>query len=133
SREVAGTFPLVSCQGCAFGLTKSRRCSRQPVDGRKLEDRAMRVRFWGTRGSVPTPGPATTRFGGNTACIEVVAADGTCVVLDWGGLGAGCGETRPRFTRRGPAADPYTADPHPLGPHPGLPLLCPCLPTWCHP
>src|SRR5215475_3862286 len=44
----------------------------------------MRVRFWGTRGSVPTPGPATTRFGGNTSCVEVVAADGTCVVLDCG-------------------------------------------------
>jgi len=44
----------------------------------------MRVRFWGTRGSVPTPGPATTRFGGNTSCVEVVAADGTCLVLDCG-------------------------------------------------
>jgi phosphoribosyl 1,2-cyclic phosphodiesterase/CRP-like cAMP-binding protein len=44
----------------------------------------MRVRFWGTRGSVPTPGPATTRFGGNTSCVEVVTADGTCVVLDCG-------------------------------------------------
>jgi phosphoribosyl 1,2-cyclic phosphodiesterase/CRP-like cAMP-binding protein/CheY-like chemotaxis protein len=44
----------------------------------------MRVHFWGTRGSVPTPGPATIRFGGNTSCVEVVAADGTCVVLDCG-------------------------------------------------
>mgnify|MGYP003288361563 CR=1 FL=1 len=44
----------------------------------------MRVRFWGTRGSVPAPGPATTRFGGNTSCVEVLAADGTCVVLDCG-------------------------------------------------
>jgi phosphoribosyl 1,2-cyclic phosphodiesterase/CRP-like cAMP-binding protein len=44
----------------------------------------MRVRFWGTRGSVPAPGQATTRFGGNTSCIEVAAADGTCLVLDCG-------------------------------------------------
>jgi phosphoribosyl 1,2-cyclic phosphodiesterase/CRP-like cAMP-binding protein len=44
----------------------------------------MRVRFWGTRGSVPAPGGATTRFGGNTSCVEVVAEDGTCVVLDCG-------------------------------------------------
>jgi phosphoribosyl 1,2-cyclic phosphodiesterase/CRP-like cAMP-binding protein len=44
----------------------------------------MRVRFWGTRGSVPAPGPATTRFGGNTSCVEVLAADGTCLVLDCG-------------------------------------------------
>ena len=32
---------------------------------------AMRVRFWGVRGSVPCPGPETIRYGGNTACIEV--------------------------------------------------------------
>ncbi|HLI26665.1 MAG TPA: cyclic nucleotide-binding domain-containing protein [Chloroflexota bacterium] len=44
----------------------------------------MRVRFWGTRGSVPTPGPRTARFGGNTACVEVEADDGTRLVLDCG-------------------------------------------------
>src|SRR3712207_1663748 len=44
----------------------------------------MRVRFWGTRGSVPVPGAATTRFGGNTSCVEVISDDGTCVVLDCG-------------------------------------------------
>jgi CheY-like chemotaxis protein/phosphoribosyl 1,2-cyclic phosphodiesterase len=44
----------------------------------------MRVRFWGTRGSVPTPGPTTFRYGGNTSCVEVRAADGTLVVLDCG-------------------------------------------------
>ena len=44
----------------------------------------MRGRFWGTRGSVPAPGPATTRFGGNTSCVEVLTADGTCLVLDCG-------------------------------------------------
>jgi phosphoribosyl 1,2-cyclic phosphodiesterase/CheY-like chemotaxis protein len=32
---------------------------------------AMRVKFWGTRGSIPTPGPSTQRYGGNTACVEV--------------------------------------------------------------
>src|SRR5919106_396133 len=44
----------------------------------------MRIRFWGTRGSVPAPGLATARFGGNTSCVEVVSDDGTCVVLDCG-------------------------------------------------
>src|SRR5437763_471176 len=29
------------------------------------------VRFWGVRGSYPTPGPRTIRYGGNTACVEV--------------------------------------------------------------
>lgn len=44
----------------------------------------MRVRFWGTRGSVPTPGATTVRYGGNTSCVEVRAADGTLVILDCG-------------------------------------------------
>ncbi len=42
----------------------------------------MRVRFWGTRGSLPQPGHSTLRYGGNTSCVEVRAADGTLVVLD---------------------------------------------------
>lgn len=44
----------------------------------------MRVRFWGTRGSVPAPGPGTIRYGGNTSCVEVRGDDGTLVVLDAG-------------------------------------------------
>lgn len=31
----------------------------------------FRVKFWGTRGSIATPGPETIRYGGNTACVEV--------------------------------------------------------------
>ena len=33
------------------------------------------VTFWGVRGSIPTPGHATQRYGGNTACIEVQAGE----------------------------------------------------------
>ena len=44
----------------------------------------MRVRFWGTRGSLPQAGHGTLRYGGNTACVEVQANDGTLVVLDCG-------------------------------------------------
>src|SRR5580658_8012990 len=29
------------------------------------------VKFWGTRGSIATPGPGTVRYGGNTSCTEV--------------------------------------------------------------
>ncbi|MGE0160186.1 MAG: MBL fold metallo-hydrolase [Gemmatimonadales bacterium] len=29
------------------------------------------VRCWGTRGSIPSPGPSTVRYGGNTSCFEV--------------------------------------------------------------
>jgi len=44
----------------------------------------MRIRFWGTRGSLAKPGPSTIRYGGNTSCVEVRAPDGTLIVLDCG-------------------------------------------------
>ena len=44
----------------------------------------MRVRFWGTRGSVPTPGPSTVRYGGNTACVEMRTNAGTFLIFDSG-------------------------------------------------
>jgi phosphoribosyl 1,2-cyclic phosphodiesterase len=42
-----------------------------------------RIKFWGVRGSVPTPGAATVKYGGNTSCVEV-RADGQLIVLDAG-------------------------------------------------
>jgi phosphoribosyl 1,2-cyclic phosphodiesterase len=44
----------------------------------------MRVRFWGTRGSIATPGPGTNHFGGNTACIQLTTDSGQVLVLDCG-------------------------------------------------
>jgi phosphoribosyl 1,2-cyclic phosphodiesterase len=44
----------------------------------------VRVKVWGARGSIPSPGPETTRFGGNTSCVEVTLSDGTTIVLDAG-------------------------------------------------
>jgi phosphoribosyl 1,2-cyclic phosphodiesterase/CheY-like chemotaxis protein len=49
-----------------------------------LESRAVLIRFWGTRGSIPTPGRGTTLYGGNTSCVELRADDGTVVILDCG-------------------------------------------------
>jgi len=40
--------------------------------------------FWGTRGSIPTPGPRTARYGGNTPCIGITGGDGNIIVLDAG-------------------------------------------------
>jgi phosphoribosyl 1,2-cyclic phosphodiesterase len=42
-----------------------------------------RVKFWGVRGSIPTPGPTTVHYGGNTSCVEV-RADGQIIILDAG-------------------------------------------------
>jgi len=44
----------------------------------------MRVTLFGTRGSVPAPGPDTAHFGGNTPSVEVRGEDGTVLVLDAG-------------------------------------------------
>jgi phosphoribosyl 1,2-cyclic phosphodiesterase len=44
----------------------------------------VRLKLWGTRGSVPVPGQATARYGGNTSCVQVTLADGTTLVLDAG-------------------------------------------------
>ena len=45
---------------------------------------SFRVQFWGTRGSIPSPGRSTVRYGGNTPCVEVRTADGWLVILDAG-------------------------------------------------
>jgi len=44
----------------------------------------MQVRFWGVRGSIPTPGPETVRYGGNTTCVELVLESGAHLILDAG-------------------------------------------------
>lgn len=44
----------------------------------------LRVQFWGTRGSIPSPGRRTVRYGGNTPCVELRTADGWPIILDAG-------------------------------------------------
>ncbi len=44
---------------------------------------AVWFKFWGVRGSIPTPGPGTVRYGGNTSCVEV-RAGGQHIILDAG-------------------------------------------------
>jgi diguanylate cyclase (GGDEF)-like protein len=44
----------------------------------------MLVRFWGTRGSIPAPGPSTAKYGGNTSCVEVWPDDDTVIIFDSG-------------------------------------------------
>ena len=52
-----------------------------------ITDQTFSVTFWGVRGGYPKPGPTTTKFGGNTTCIEVRAGNhliiidaGTCII-----------------------------------------------------
>ena len=49
----------------------------------KSSNSQLKVRIWGVRGSIPVPGSATLRYGGNTSCVEVRAGD-EIIVLDAG-------------------------------------------------
>jgi phosphoribosyl 1,2-cyclic phosphodiesterase len=44
----------------------------------------MEVTFWGVRGSIPSPGPATVRYGGNTSCVSVRLQGGEIIMIDCG-------------------------------------------------
>lgn len=60
----------------------------------------MKVRFWGVRGSLATPGRDTARYGGNTACVHVQGSEGSCVVLDAGTGIRALGNALPAEVRR---------------------------------
>jgi phosphoribosyl 1,2-cyclic phosphodiesterase len=59
----------------------------------------MKLKLWGTRGSVPAPGPETMRYGGNTSCVEVTLSDGSTLILDAGTGIRNLGLTLPRTER----------------------------------
>ena len=44
----------------------------------------MKIKTWGCRGSLPTPGPNTLRYGGNTTCLEIRSVTGRVIIVDAG-------------------------------------------------
>lgn len=44
----------------------------------------MKIKFWGVRGSIPSPGPNTVKYGGNTSCIEIRTDNNELIILDGG-------------------------------------------------
>jgi phosphoribosyl 1,2-cyclic phosphodiesterase len=44
----------------------------------------MKVKFWGVRGSIASPGPHTVRYGGNTTCIEIRTDNNELIIIDAG-------------------------------------------------
>jgi phosphoribosyl 1,2-cyclic phosphodiesterase len=44
----------------------------------------MKVKFWGVRGSIASPGPNTVRYGGNTTCIEIRTDNNELIIIDAG-------------------------------------------------
>ncbi len=53
----------------------------------------MKIKFWGVRGSTPTPERRNSRYGGNSPCIEVRLANGTIIILDCGSGLRGLGKS----------------------------------------
>ena len=41
---------------------------------------SLRLKFWGTRGSIPCPGPETVRYGGNTTCFEITCGQRRIII-----------------------------------------------------
>ncbi len=44
----------------------------------------IRLRFWGVRGSMPVCSPDVVAYGGCTSCVQIIADNGTHIVLDAG-------------------------------------------------
>ncbi|HEY4218476.1 MAG TPA: MBL fold metallo-hydrolase [Gemmatimonadaceae bacterium] len=75
----------------------------------------FRLKFWGTRGSIPSPGAHTVRYGGNTPCVEVRTETDGLIILDAGtgirGLGLALADEA-RRTGRGIAGDIFLTHAH---------------------
>jgi phosphoribosyl 1,2-cyclic phosphodiesterase len=87
----------------------------------------MFLRFWGTRGSLPTPGRRTVRYGGNTPCVEVRLAHDNLVIFD---AGTGIRELGDELTARGESVRAFIAITHPHWDHiQGFPFFKPAFIT----
>jgi phosphoribosyl 1,2-cyclic phosphodiesterase len=49
-----------------------------------MAEAQVRLKFWGVRGSTPTPRIENLSFGGNTPCVEIRTADNECLIFDAG-------------------------------------------------
>lgn len=58
-----------------------------------MDGAQVRLKFWGVRGSTPTPQIENLKFGGNTSCIEIRNGDNECVIFDAGSGIRGLGQT----------------------------------------
>jgi phosphoribosyl 1,2-cyclic phosphodiesterase/DNA-binding response OmpR family regulator len=91
----------------------------------------MKVRFWGTRGSIAKPGRPTERYGGNTSCIEVRSNSGALIVIDCGTGAHGLGQHL--AAEKGGAAKGHLLISHTHWDHiQGLPFFAPLFIPGAH-
>lgn len=62
----------------------------------------MKIKFWGTRGSIPVPGRDTAVYGGNTTCLEITLNSGRTIIID---AGTGIRELGEQISKRGQKVD----------------------------
>ncbi len=85
----------------------------------------MRLKFWGTRGSISTPGKHTVRYGGNTPCIELRLANEELVILD---AGTGIRNLGEELMEKGESIKAYLLISHPHWDHiQGFPFFKPAF------
>jgi phosphoribosyl 1,2-cyclic phosphodiesterase len=85
----------------------------------------MRLKFWGTRGSISTPGKDTVRYGGNTPCIEVRVANDKLIILD---AGTGIRNLGEKLMEKGESIKAYILISHPHWDHiQGFPFFKPAF------
>lgn len=85
----------------------------------------MKLRFWGTRGSIATPGKETVRYGGNTPCTEVRLSDGELIILD---AGTGIRNLGEHLTQQGSPVRAHLLISHPHWDHiQGFPFFRPAF------
>jgi phosphoribosyl 1,2-cyclic phosphodiesterase len=85
----------------------------------------MQLTFWGTRGSIATPGKETTRYGGNTPCTELRLGNNDLIILD---AGTGIRNLGEKLLQNGSPIKAYLLISHPHWDHiQGFPFFRPAL------
>lgn len=85
----------------------------------------MKLKFWGVRGSIPTPGKATVRYGGNTPSLELRLDNDELIIFDAGTGIRGLGD---HLIANGESLNTYLLITHPHWDHiQGFPFFKPAL------
>lgn len=85
----------------------------------------MKLYFWGTRGSIPTPGKETVKYGGNTPCVELRLDNNELVILD---AGTGIRNLGEKLIELGSSINAYILISHPHWDHiQGFPFFKPAF------